>query len=250
MLNEGAAPSQIKAQLETSYFNIRRYSKGDPLMLCRFKRGDSPLDKYRVEIIELMQQNVRYSQALPIIQGLGYTGKMTAFREYCHKIISELKLPYCSKRTASGASINPKFDKPNHHFVSRTSVQKHIWTGSELEDSDWEYICKEYPQVTVLSEVVNSFRAIYSNRCLVLLNNFVAKYYTLSLKPIASFASGLRQDWDAVKNSVTSELSNGYVEGNNNRIKMIKRTMYGRAKVDLLRAKVLHNTCYNTELAG
>ncbi len=250
MLKDGATPSQIKAQLKTSYNNIRRYSKGDPLMLCRFKRAGSPLDTYRAEITELLKQNVQYSQALPIIQRMGYTGKMTAFREYCHEIIDELKLPYSSKRTASGVPINSAFNKPGYHFVSRTSVQKHLWTGSELEDSDWQYICKEYPQVVVLSEAINKFRTVYSNKCLVLLNDFVAKYSACSVKQLASFASGLRLDWEAVKNSVTSKLSNGYVEGNNNRIKMIKRTMYGRAKVDLLRVKVLHNTCHHTGVIG
>jgi transposase len=49
----------------------------------------------------------------------------------------------------------------------------------------------------------------------------------------------LRGDLEAVKNSVVSELSNGYVEGNNNKITVIKHTMYGRAKIDLLRVKVL-----------
>jgi len=44
---------------------------------------------------------------------------------------------------------------------------------------------------------------------------------------------------EAVKNSVISELNNGFVEGNNNKIKAIKRTMYGRAIIDLLRVKVL-----------
>jgi len=46
-------------------------------------------------------------------------------------------------------------------------------------------------------------------------------------------------DIDAVANSVTSLLSNGFVEGNNNRLKVIKRVMYGRAGTPLLTAKVV-----------
>jgi hypothetical protein len=250
MLKDGAAPVQIKAQLNTSYYNIRRYSKGDPLLLCRFTRGSSPLDEYRAEIIELLKNNVQYKEALPIVQGLGYTGKMTAFREYCRKIISELELQYSSKRMASGALIDPKFSKPDHHFVSRTTVQKHLWTGSEIDESDWEYIVKVYPQVSLAAEIITAFRGVYSRKCPVLMDKFVSKYSACSLKPIASFASGLRLDWDAVKNSVISKLSNGYVEGNNNRIKLIKRTMYGRAKIDLLRVKVLRNTNRCTDMLG
>jgi len=49
----------------------------------------------------------------------------------------------------------------------------------------------------------------------------------------------LRRDLDAVKQAITSRWSNGPVEGHINRLKMIKRQMYGRAGFELLRARVL-----------
>ena len=54
------------------------------------------------------------------------------------------------------------------------------------------------------------------------------------------FVRGLRQDLTAVVNGLTLSHSSGAVEGAVNRIKMIKRQMYGRAKFDLLRARILH----------
>jgi transposase len=53
------------------------------------------------------------------------------------------------------------------------------------------------------------------------------------------FVTGLRRDYDAVRNGLTLPHSSGSVEGNVNRIKMIKRQMYGRASFDLLRKRVL-----------
>nr|MBA2734414.1 transposase [Acidobacteriota bacterium] len=53
-------------------------------------------------------------------------------------------------------------------------------------------------------------------------------------------AQGLLADEAAVRNALSSVWSNGQVEGQVNRLKMIKRQMYGRAKFDLLRARVLH----------
>ena len=53
------------------------------------------------------------------------------------------------------------------------------------------------------------------------------------------FAKGLRRDWAAVVAGVTLPYSSGAVEGHVNRIKMIKRQMYGRAKPDLPRKRVL-----------
>lgn len=55
-----------------------------------------------------------------------------------------------------------------------------------------------------------------------------------------SFAAGLRLDGEAVVAALSSEWSNGQTEGQINRLKMIKRQMYGRANFDLLRARALH----------
>ena len=56
---------------------------------------------------------------------------------------------------------------------------------------------------------------------------------------LRGFSKGLRKDWAAVTAGLTVSYSSGAVEGHVNRIKMIKRQMYGRAKPDLLRKRVL-----------
>jgi Transposase/Homeodomain-like domain len=53
------------------------------------------------------------------------------------------------------------------------------------------------------------------------------------------FARTLRQDIEAVRNAVLEGWSNGQTEGQINRLKMLKRAMYGRAGVDLLRARMM-----------
>jgi transposase len=49
----------------------------------------------------------------------------------------------------------------------------------------------------------------------------------------------LRQDIDAVRNAILEPWSNGQVEGQINRLKTLKRAMYGRASVELLRARMM-----------
>lgn len=63
-----------------------------------------------------------------------------------------------------------------------------------------------------------------------------SKYKLSGLK---TFARGLSRDIEAVENGITMRWSNGAVEGYVNRIKSIKRQMYGRASFDLLRKKVI-----------
>jgi transposase len=57
------------------------------------------------------------------------------------------------------------------------------------------------------------------------------------------FARALRHDIEAVRNAVLEPRSNGQTGGQINRLKTLKRAMYGRAGVDLLRARLmpLHN---------
>ena len=53
------------------------------------------------------------------------------------------------------------------------------------------------------------------------------------------FASVLRRDIDAVKNAIELPWSNGQAEGQINRLKTLKRAMYGRAGPELMRARML-----------
>jgi len=71
------------------------------------------------------------------------------------------------------------------------------------------------------------------------LHQFFDKYIKIGIKNLKSFANGITKDQTAVENAITSKYSNGFLEGNNGRLKMIKRTMYGRAGLPLLRAKIL-----------
>lgn len=60
------------------------------------------------------------------------------------------------------------------------------------------------------------------------------------VRELRNFATGLRADYPAVAAGLSSKWSNGPTEGHVNRLKLIKRTMYGRANFDLLRLRVLH----------
>ena len=56
---------------------------------------------------------------------------------------------------------------------------------------------------------------------------------------LASFAQGIRQDYAAIRAALELDISNGQVEGQVNRLKTQKRQMYGRAALDLLKARLV-----------
>jgi len=72
------------------------------------------------------------------------------------------------------------------------------------------------------------------------LNEWMAKAATSGLPEMAAFATKLRQDREAVFAALTLPYSQGQTEGQVNKLKLGKRAMYGRAKFDLLRQRVLY----------
>jgi transposase len=71
---------------------------------------------------------------------------------------------------------------------------------------------------------------------------WLAQVFESEVTELKGFARGLLQDRAAVEAALSSEWSNGQVEGQVNRLKFLKRSMYGRGGFDLLKARVLHRT--------
>ena len=71
-------------------------------------------------------------------------------------------------------------------------------------------------------------------------DGWLAACQASGIPDLQGFAAGLKQDEAAVRAALTTNWSNGQVEGQNTRLKMLKRQMYGRAGFALLRKRVLH----------
>ena len=74
----------------------------------------------------------------------------------------------------------------------------------------------------------------------ILLKDWIHQEANSLIPRIKSFCNGILRDLEPVLNSVRYTTNNAFLEGNVNRLKMIKRTMYGRAGYGLLGAKVLN----------
>ncbi|MGW2402899.1 ISL3 family transposase, partial [Kitasatospora sp. NPDC001664] len=96
------------------------------------------------------------------------------------------------------------------------------------------------PDLDAACDLVTRFASILVNRRgQEELEQWTADAESSVLPELRKFATGLRKDWDAVLAGLTLRWNSGPVEGHVNRIKMIKRQMFGRAKLDLLRRRVL-----------
>lgn len=95
------------------------------------------------------------------------------------------------------------------------------------------------PSVKKLSTLIQQFTTMFRERQVNVLDNWLEACRQSSIACLSSFARGLQNDYAAVRAALENEWSNGQVEGQVNRLKFIKRQMYGRANFDLLRKRVL-----------
>lgn len=99
---------------------------------------------------------------------------------------------------------------------------------------------KADPGLDRLTGHVRGFATMMTGRTGHQLDGWIDTVEVDDLTPIAGFARNLRRDHDAVQAGLTLDHSSGRVEGTVNKIKMLKRQMFGRAGFDLLRIRVLY----------
>ncbi|MFC6370857.1 transposase [Nonomuraea thailandensis] len=95
------------------------------------------------------------------------------------------------------------------------------------------------PQLAALRLHVRQFAEMMMHRRGQNLEAWMTAVMSDDLPELHSFVTGLRRDHDAVTAGLTLPYSSGPVEGHVNRTKMLKRQMYGRANLDLLRKRML-----------
>jgi transposase len=112
----------------------------------------------------------------------------------------------------------------------------------DLSDGDraaLAQITSRCAELKATGDLVREFADMLCRRRGERLETWAGQAEASPVSELRGFAKGLRKDWAAVTAGLTVSYSSGAVEGHVNRIKMIKRQMYGRAKPDLLRKRVL-----------
>jgi len=100
-------------------------------------------------------------------------------------------------------------------------------------------VLKRTPDFAAMRHLVLSFRSILRHGKLSSLERWARRAKATGIASMSRFVRQLKKDWPAVENAVELVWSNGPVEGHINRLKVIKRQMYGRAGFQLLRSRTL-----------
>jgi len=89
-------------------------------------------------------------------------------------------------------------------------------------------------EVAEAVDLAEDFATLVRQRQPAQLDPWLQRATTSTLEALLRFANRLRDDYETVKAGVTLPWSSGPVEGHINRLKMLKRQMFGRARLDLL----------------
>ena len=105
---------------------------------------------------------------------------------------------------------------------------------TEAETQQLTQLRTQSPAVAEAIDLAQDFTALVRQRQPAQLDPWLTRAATSTLEALRRFATGLSEDYAAVKAGVTVPWSTGPVEGHINRLKMLKRQMFGRAHLDLL----------------
>jgi transposase len=128
------------------------------------------------------------------------------------------------------------------HFSSARMAALLLTPPRDLSETQLSYrdsFLRFCPKAYKVRKLALQFRAMLRWRRSVRLGEWVEAAMRSGFPLIAQFGRTLRRDLRAVELAMTAPWSNGPIEGQINRLKMIKRQMYGRAGFELLKARVL-----------
>lgn len=234
----GYSKRAISKMLHCSRNTVTKYLEGDYESLCR-KNFRSGMDQFYDYIIKGLSSGISRKDVLRGIIQKGYKGGQTAAYDYMNKVIERFHIDTALYKSSSPDAIQKKKKLQKYDHISRNSIFRILWMGQEITDGHKSYLMDTYPQLRTLMSCIREFREIFQRKSMPCLYLFIEKYKNSDLKELSRFASGLEKDLSAVENAVASPLSNGLIEGTNSKLKMIKRTMYGRCGKELLAAKLI-----------
>ena len=243
MLDADYHYKDIAATLGISMRTVIRYKDCNPLEQCHLKRPSrkKELYKYKDEIIRLLNEGYHAAGIAREMKEKGCPLGNSTIRKYAKELAHERgdDISRYRKDPKAGDKETLKTLTAKTVVIKKQDIIKLLWMNKSIESINRDSLYRQYPIIQKLQICINEFRHIFIYKSIPRLYLFIERYKKSEFVSIASFAKGLERDIDAVENAVVSPLSNGFVEGINNRTKMIKRIMYGRCGLELLSAKIM-----------
>lgn len=249
---DGLTISAIASLMQLDRKTVRKYLEMTHLSPQRPRRHTSQATKlspYRAYLLARGldgQRTVR--QLWRELLDQGYTGSLTTVATF----LAAARHPMPEPPQASAVELISPLPA-----VTRMTPRRATWLLLARPDqlaSDQQQqlqrLVQLHPDIAHIAAHAQAFARLLRDRTLDAFDSWLEQARHSYLRELRTFAQGIRRDYSAVKAAISLPWSNGMVEGFVNRIKFVKRQMFGRARFDLLRIRLLsrpspsfHQTC-------
>jgi len=205
----------------------------------RSDHGDSVLNPYTPYLLE--RWNAGCYTAMRLFRDLqqrGYPGSYGPVAAYARRLRHAQGLApgqHCPRQSPPSVAepvCQPLTPRRATWLVLRREAKR-----TEAETHQLVQLREQQAAVAEAVDLAQDFAQLVRQRQPDALEPWLQRATASTLEALQRFAHGLRDDYAAVKAGVTLPWSTGPVEGHINRLKMLKRQMFGRARLDLLRCR-------------
>lgn len=199
------------------------------------RRQHRVLDPYKEHLLRRWEEGCHSATRLwREIRGMGYRSSYTNVRRF----LAPLRLPV-GLRPSIHRERGTSDPTPTPRQVAMLFLQR-----PERLTADQQALigrlCEADGAIAAAHTLARDFASIARERQGGRLDAWIADAIAADIPDVRRFALGLVLDKEAIRAGLTEEWSNGPTEGHINRLKTLKRQMYGRAKFDLLRQRLLY----------
>lgn len=200
---------------------------------------DSLLSPYLNEINLQLELGIMGPVIEQSLRKVGYKGSSSTIRNYC----SNWKKNQVTEASIQDAKNDGILKNVTTEQIARKDLFKLLYQPLEkvkaISAAQFENLKIESSAFNNIHSLIWNFRDLLSKKNVDGFDSWIADAKRLEISEINSFINGIERDIAAVRNAVEYEYSNGLAEGSVNKLKVIKRIMYGRCKFETLRIKTL-----------
>lgn len=247
----GEAPHREKVR---DYFTVRRMQ--DEGMTLQQISESTGMPSTKVRRLQLTPMNkllnkdqkacIRHARMLAQTVSGGCITPKSLVGRMEGKLKSSLICRCVRELTRKYKELRQQIRKQNHEKgkkrlkVGKTAIWKYIITG-KTDSKKLLEIHDAHPEVEQAIQLCIGFvRTLFGREGAMVLDEWICQAEKAKSKKMRSFAQYIKSDRKAVEMACLTNYSNGIMEGTVNKIKEIKRTMFNRAGIELLRAKVIY----------
>jgi transposase len=240
---QGWTLDAIAHQVGLSRRTVQRYLQSPtfPERQPRHGCGRSLLDPYKATLLAGWNSGCRNGWHLfRTIRNQGFQGQYGIVALYVRRMRQAQRLAPWQRRSdqplpaVTAAPRRPLTPRRATWLVLRPSAG-----STDHHDRQLAQLAEQAPELAEAVALAQDFAALVRQRQPAQLGPWLARAATSPLPPFRRFARGLRADLAAVQAAITLPWSQGPIEGHINRLKMLKRQMFGRARLDLLARRFL-----------